>query len=666
MIKTARNTVLTGRIISILLLSLLAPICTMQAQTFTFKSKKSGKEASMPIDAAYFSDTIISLYQDSDITMPETLDTERLTKVLNDLDEVPVDEEVNQQDDVPVEKPVNDLCLIINFLRELHSTYKELVPTLSFPKDLDKREVYAPKVIKAMTRVIRQAYKGYSDSLTIESLELLINDARYLGLPELIHASIVLLVEQNIINEDNYKDKLWKEKFMDEEMIIVHGTVGRKLTRKNPDAFYPVELTAIQGTGFDKRIKKQYGLETTFLTFHPNNKELMFSIPTIVRGLLDEELQGSLIRIGNVALTTAPRTLFQDNHTGDIINGIIHPSGKVAATSAHDITVKIWNLETGGNIATIIANQAELQYSPDGSKLAVVSGIKTRIYDTITYTLQWELPMVTLWGRPDDDHATLSVEATHFNPQSTLLATIDSSLEGVIIWDIASQTIYNRFPREPHLDPHNYCRDAKFSPDGEKIAIGYEDGSIYIYNVHTKELCNVLLLKENFAIHDLNNNRPSIRELSLHFSLDGEKLFVAGDLDSIQLWDIETNTKLLDIDYIDSDRRDNGPNNMGAWYSLNGQFIATQNSTGIRTNDTNVWELSEELWKYLDGQLNIEQVKLCIELYKLSKAKNPIEFFNSFEGPIIKFWTAEDRKLFGSLPDEIKDILKKKYSFGQS
>ncbi len=663
MVKTVRNTVLTGRIISILLLSLLAPICTLQAQTFTFKSKKTGKEAFMPIEAAYFSDTIISLYQDYDNTMPENLDTERLTKVLNELDEVIVDEEINQQDDVPVEGPVNDLCLIINYLKKLHSTYKKLVPTLSFPKDLDKREAYAPKVIETIVRRTVELYEDDYVGLPFDRLEPLINNARYLGISELIHIGTDILVMEGVINEHNYKIDLWKEKLTHEELERIHRGIGKNIVRNNPDAFYPVILTAVGG---DKRIRKRYDFETLFLDFHPNNQEFILNRWTA------EEDHGLHISMGNVEQNSLTRShhrpLFLHRQTGGIINGIMHPSGKVAATSAEDNTVKIWNLETGVNMRTLTFEASPyIQYSPDGSKLVVVSNLKTRIYDTITYALEWELPGVNLWGKPaPGGGAVFYIQATHVNPQSTLLATIDSGLRQVIIWDIASQSMYYRFPKVITLLQNYKCTDAKFSPDGNKIAIGCSDGAIHIFNVHTKELCNTLLLEEHAEMGNPNVDHPGINELMLHFSKDGKKLFVVGDLDSIQLWDIETNTLLIDIDHIVSNRQRHGPNKMGAWYSLNGQFIATQNSTGIRVNGTNVRELSQELWKYLDGQLNIEQAKLCIKLYEKSKSKNINEVFDYFEGPKLTFWKAgADLDLFETLPKEIQDILQVQYSINQ-
>ncbi len=647
-------------IYQILFFTVLAPICTVQAQTFTFKSKKTGKEASMPIEAAYFSDTIISLYQDYDNTIPENLDTERLTKVLNDLDEVTVDEEVNQQDDVPVEGPVNDLCLIINYLKKLHSTYKELVPTLSLPQDLDKRKAYAPKVIETIVRRTVALYEDDYVGLPFDRLEPLINDARYLGISELIYIGTDILVMEGVINELNYKIDLWKERFTHEELERIHRGIGRNIVRNNPYAFYPVVLTALGG---DKKIKKSYDFTTPFLAFHPNNKEFLLVRQT------DEELQGPHISMGNIKDGIQTRPLFLHRQTGGIINGIIHPSGKVAATSAKDNTVKIWNLETGVNMRTFTFEASPyIQYSPDGRKLVVVSKLETYIFDTITYTLDWKLPKINLWGKPGPGGgAVFHVQATHFNPQSTLLATIDSGLMHVIIWDIASQTIYHRFPKVMNHGQKYRCRDAKFSPDGKKIAIGCSNGAIYIFNVHTKELCNTLLLKKDDAIHDYNYSPPGIDNLSLHFSQDGKKLFVVGDLDSIQLWDIDTNTLLLDIDHIVSSRRVHGSNKMRAWYSPNGQFIATQNSTGTRVNDTRVRELSQELWKYLDGQLNIEQAKLCIKLYEKSKSKNINEVFDYFEGPRLTFWKAgADLDLFETLPKEIQDILQMQYSINQS
>ena len=157
-----------------------------------------------------------------------------------------------------------------------------------------------------------------------------------------------------------------------------------------------------------------------------------------------------------------------------------------------------------------------MQYSPDGTLLAVASSIGVWLYDTETY----------------QEHAllaghTFGVTSVCFSTDGHILASSSSEDGTIRLWDVATGTLQQTFTLFP------YITGVRLSPDGRTLAGVKEDEVGYqleLWDVATGALRHTLY--------------PSVEEslgriLSMDFSPDGRTL-ASGHSDRVRLWDVAT------------------------------------------------------------------------------------------------------------------------------
>ena len=133
--------------------------------------------------------------------------------------------------------------------------------------------------------------------------------------------------------------------------------------------------------------------------------------------------------------------------------------GTLLASVLEDGTIKLWDVATNANIATLKGHEGvvwSVAFSPDGKMLASAGGDGTvRLWDVATNT-----NIATLEG-----HEGL-VTAVAFSPDGTLLASAGRDAT-VRLWDVATNT--NIATLEGHTDG---VVSVAFSPDGTMLASG--------------------------------------------------------------------------------------------------------------------------------------------------------------------------------------------------
>ena len=195
----------------------------------------------------------------------------------------------------------------------------------------------------------------------------------------------------------------------------------------------------------------------------------------------------------------------------------------------------------------------DIEYSPDGTRLAVATSIGVWLYDTSTdteFNLLSEVPdyvqaiafspdgrtlassgyspndVIRLW---DTDTGKLrgtlegygEILALAFSPDGTILASSERGADHLIrLWRVADQQLQNAL-----FGHTNWTYTLSFSPDGKTLVSGSSDHTVRLWDVHTGKLK-----------HLLEEHRDDVNAVT--FSPDGKLLASASRDGTIQLWDV--------------------------------------------------------------------------------------------------------------------------------
>ena len=152
----------------------------------------------------------------------------------------------------------------------------------------------------------------------------------------------------------------------------------------------------------------------------------------------------------------------------------------------------------------------DMQYSPDGTILAVATTIGIWIYDTETYQ---ERSLLV--------HNNKGVEKISFDAKGTTLASVERFNDSITLWDVPI-----RKPKKMLTNLSSAFGIMVFSPDEETFAsVGYSE--IYLSDTVTGE-----------SKHILKGHTDLVHSLS--FSPDGKTLASGSKDQAIHLWDIAT------------------------------------------------------------------------------------------------------------------------------
>lgn len=157
------------------------------------------------------------------------------------------------------------------------------------------------------------------------------------------------------------------------------------------------------------------------------------------------------------------KTLFSNFLTLLIVFLLLH---LLPNTFAQDNTQ--WGVPEGARARLGRGGIGEMQYSPDGTRLAVV-GIGIWLYDTAAYQ---EINLLT------EQSEIFSIA---FSPDGKTIAS--GCYDGTIrLWDLGTGTYKTR------LTTYKVSvNSVAFSPDGRTLACGSDDGTVRLWDAHTGE-----------------------------------------------------------------------------------------------------------------------------------------------------------------------------------
>ena len=221
-------------------------------------------------------------------------------------------------------------------------------------------------------------------------------------------------------------------------------------------------------------------------------------------------------------------------------------NGTLLASQSLGKTVKLWNVGTGENIATLEGHEEEvwsMAFSPDGTVLATGDGGqsingKVRLWDVETGE-----NIATLEGHEG------YVWSMAFSPDGAILAS--EGWNGIMLWNVETHT---------NIAPHDLGSGfGRFSPDGTIFASVSSQSKVDLWSMETYEKIATLEVNlEIFVWHGLD----------VMFSSDGTVLAIwGGESGEIELWNVATHENISTL------KRNEGEFTLVV-FSPNGKFLA--------------------------------------------------------------------------------------------
>lgn len=200
------------------------------------------------------------------------------------------------------------------------------------------------------------------------------------------------------------------------------------------------------------------------------------------------------------------RKMYQVEHKKPVLSVAVSSTGRLLATGSDDSTAKLWRLDILPTNDVLEAHCEMLQnlhhdasvfavaFSSDGSKVVTGSWfftVKTAsIWHTASGSLLRKLEhekagVITLALSPDDNWlvtGSFDKRLNLWHMPFLLTGEADSGVEKEnLFWDARSR--YPQKMSDPELLAEGACRILRFSPDGDKLAAGFESGKVSVWLV---------------------------------------------------------------------------------------------------------------------------------------------------------------------------------------
>jgi WD40 repeat protein len=228
---------------------------------------------------------------------------------------------------------------------------------------------------------------------------------------------------------------------------------------------------------------------------------------------------------------------FLSGHRSSVTSIAFSPDKKIIAAGSDDGTVILWDAMTYLQIGSPLAGHngwiTSIAFSPDGKFLA--SGSCTEYSQSVTecpagQIILWDVTSKNSIGSPIVSNAG-AITSLAFGPGNVLAA--GDYFGGITLWDMA-----NLQPLRERLTGHtDEVTSLAFSSDGQTLASGSFDNTIYFWNTSTYTHAEILSAHTGITGYNPYN-------IILAFSPDGN-ILASGSADrTIILWNATTHSRI--------------------------------------------------------------------------------------------------------------------------
>ncbi|MGK0187511.1 MAG: WD40 repeat protein/tetratricopeptide (TPR) repeat protein [Verrucomicrobiales bacterium] len=211
------------------------------------------------------------------------------------------------------------------------------------------------------------------------------------------------------------------------------------------------------------------------------------------------------------------------HHSGAVTSVFFSPDGTRIVSGSRDNTVKLWDADTGNEIASLEGHServTSVAFSPDGSRIVSGSFDNTvKLWDVATGN-----EIASLKGHSE------SVTSVAVSPDGTRI--VSGSWDGTIkLWDADTGTELTSIDSHTHI-----VTSVAFSPDGSCIVSGSErNNTVKLWDAETGN-----------EIASLEGHSGAVT--SVAFSPDGSRIVSGSGDNTVKVWDADTGNEIASLE----------------------------------------------------------------------------------------------------------------------